>query len=142
MPLMSLQRRTPLGRGKPLRRDGEKARAWGNNRKPLRSKPKRRTPEEIRVREAVFARDRYRCLLWGTRRLGTACAFEITPHHLLKEGQGGKYTEENLVTLCSVHNDAVEDHPAEALEIGLVVRPGVDHAEAARRRVSHSVVPR
>lgn len=138
-----IKRKTPLKRTDGLKADPAKAQAWRQRSKPLRSRPKRRTPAEIAVREAVFARDRYRCLLAGHGRvLGVACFGEITYHHLLKEGQGGAYTMENGATICCGHQGGIEDHPAEALELGLVVRPGVDHAEAERRRRAHSVVPK
>lgn len=94
------------------------------------------------MREAVFARDRWTCLLARHGKvLGTVCHFGITPHHLLKESKQGEYSMVNLITLCAAHNDAVELHPTEALEMGLTVARGIDHVEAAERRRRHRVVP-
>jgi 5-methylcytosine-specific restriction endonuclease McrA len=69
------------------------------------------------VRRAVFVRDGG-CIVkdWGS------CFGPLTVHHLLKASQGGKYTEENLVTLCSFHNDKVECEPLQAQALGLVIK--------------------
>jgi 5-methylcytosine-specific restriction endonuclease McrA len=79
------------------------------------------------VRRRVFERDGG-CVLspygplnpdgqhWGP------CLGELTPHHLRKASQGGAFTEENLRTLCATHNDMVEDFPAAAARIGLVIK--------------------
>lgn len=88
------------------------------------------------MREAVFRRDGG-CLM---RRRG-GCFGRTTFHHLRKAGQGGPYTEANGVALCQFHNDDVEDHPDDYRELGLVVAKGVDHDEAAARRVAHGIVP-
>lgn len=76
----------------------------------------------------------------GIEGLGQKCPPLRTYHHLLKKSQGGLGTFENGVTLCNGHNLGVEDNPARALEVGLVVGHGVDHAEAARRRVAFGLV--
>lgn len=68
------------------------------------------------VRETVFARDGG-CVL---RSFG-GCFGGLTFHHLCKASQGGEYTEANGATLCVFHNDAVEDHPIIAAQLGLVV---------------------
>lgn len=99
------------------------------------------------TREAVFARDGA-CLIANAVAAGydsTAgeCGGRLrTYHHLRKAGQGGTYTELNGVTLCSVHNDWVEDHPTLARHVGLVVMPGITFEEAADRRRYYGLVPR
>lgn len=67
---------------------------------------------------AVFARDGFRCQAAGLD-FGE-CFGSLTPHHLLKASQGGRYTVDNLLTLCSAHNDRVEDYPLRARQLGLV----------------------
>jgi 5-methylcytosine-specific restriction endonuclease McrA len=74
-----------------------------------------RAHDEIRLR--VFARDDYTCQ-WPLAE--PACWGPLSVHHLRKASQGGKYTEENLTTLCVRHNDHVEDEPALARSLGLV----------------------
>lgn len=105
-----------------------------------RVSPKRAATTAARaaVRELVFRRDG-RCLLVGVD--GHACTgAPMTPHHLHKAGRGGPYTVDNLVTLCAGGNTWVEDHPADAARLGLVVGwcraegIDIDPAEAARRR--------
>lgn len=73
-----------------------------------------------KVRFEVFHRDDWRCQL----RDGSAgqCFGPLTVHHLRKASQGGKYEASNLVTLCARHNDWVEDEPAKAYAMGLVIR--------------------
>lgn len=82
------------------------------------------TPEEIEerasIRQTVFDRDR-RCLLVGT--VAGPCRGPATPHHLLKSGQGGPYTVQNLVTLCAWHNGWVERNRADSATWGLYVEP-------------------
>lgn len=71
------------------------------------------------IREQVFERDGG-CVMrdgrWGK------CFGEPTFHHLLKASQGGKYTVENGICLCVGHNCKVEDEPAAAYALGLVVK--------------------
>jgi 5-methylcytosine-specific restriction endonuclease McrA len=76
------------------------------------------------VRAAVFARDDWRCRLHGFTLAG-ACFGPLTPHHVVKSSQGGAYSLDNLVTLCSSHNDRLEADAGLArlaVELGLVVR--------------------
>lgn len=97
-----------------------------------------------KVREAVFARDG-RCLLnpYGPlnphgQDWGPCFGKPLTFHHLRKASGGGEYTEANGVTLCSGHNDMVEDYPISAAVIGLVVRVnsmGIDEAKVARELI-------
>lgn len=79
--------------------------------------------ERTIVRELVFARDRWTCQIPAAAEAGR-CFGPLTPHHIRKEGQGGAYEADNLVTLCAHHNGWVEDHPLIAHELGLVRRSG------------------
>lgn len=133
---MTLERRTPLERKTPLRSKGTKAHEQPPSRnlptsgglkrsgriKPMSDKRRAELPAEAAVRAAVFERDGYRCrikpLLKGTR--WERCWGRLTAHHLKKDGQGGGYTMENLISACAGHNDWVEDHPALAKQLGLV----------------------
>jgi hypothetical protein len=81
----------------------------------------RRAEDRPAVRAAVFERYGYRCQL---AYLG-GCFGRLTPHHRQKEGQGGPYTEANLVALCAHHNDELEadaDLAELGRDLGLVVR--------------------
>jgi len=110
-------------------------------RSGLRAKPKpaeQRDAEEV-VRAEVFARDRG-CLMAAIE--PERCWGRLTFHHLHKSGQGGAYTVANGVALCSWHNGDVEDHPRRYRLLGLVVRPGLDHTEAAARRHAAGLTPK
>lgn len=85
-------------------------------RSPLRRKKR---GFDLEIRDAVFDRDNYACQApadWGSH-FGV-----LTPHHLLKASQGGKYTTENLITLCAYHNEYVEDYPQAAEKAHLVIK--------------------
>lgn len=94
--------------------------------------PKRRTQNQRdhtrAVRDEVYARDGWACIAGHlpTHR----CMGGLSPHHLRKSGQGGKYTLGNLVTLCASMNTWVEDEPNLAYELGLVVRRGETEEDA------------
>jgi hypothetical protein len=117
-------KRSPM----PRRRAPLASRGWAGNRRarlartaPIRSNRKRRSTAEIAVREAVFRRDGG-CILAGSTWHPGRCFGPLTPHHLRKEGQGGSYTAENLVSLCAWANgDWVELHPIEARRLGLTI---------------------
>lgn len=106
-----------------LKVDPEKIRRWqerSRSRLPAVSEKRREAwPAERAERAAVFARDK-RCQLVDT--IAGRCFGALTAHHLLKASGGGKYERSNLVTLCAFHNGWVEDHPAEAARLGLVIR--------------------
>jgi 5-methylcytosine-specific restriction endonuclease McrA len=89
---------------------------------------KRRGDTALRkeVRARVFARDRFTCVLRGVAGAGT-CFGPLTPHHKLKASQGGAYSEENLVSMCSSMNDRLEsdaDLAARARKLGYVILRG------------------
>lgn len=86
--------------------------------KPFSDSRRAEFPVRDLVRAAVFERDGG-CVADTWRQ---PCIGPLTPHHLRKAGQGGAYTEDNLVTLCSMHNGMVEDYPHEATARGLVIK--------------------
>lgn len=73
---------------------------------PTSKKRVRELRERPAIRSRVFERDGG-CLAAAVEGLGR-CFGHLTPHHIVKEGQGGKYTEDNLITLCVHHNDLLE----------------------------------
>jgi 5-methylcytosine-specific restriction endonuclease McrA len=133
-----LVRRTGLRRTRPLDAGAPVVRRR-TGLSPMSAKTKVRQAERAEIRERVFARDGHRCrldpagyaesigrlmavgLIPEPRTGVPACHGALTPHHLLKASQGGAYTLDNLVTLCSMHNCWVEDHPAQARDLGLVI---------------------
>ena len=92
--------------------------------RPMSRKRRRASAGRAEIRAAVFARDGQHCRLAGVTDAGR-CFGGLTPHHIVKASQGGPYTEENLVTLCSLHNSWVEDNPNHARALGLVRRGGL-----------------
>ena len=108
---------------KPVKR--EKAQGWGFRRtrlKPISDKRRAEFPERDRVRAAVFKRDEGKCRI-APFLPDIPCYGKMTFQHLLKEGQGGAYTEANGISACSFHNDWVEMYPDEADALGLVIHP-------------------
>lgn len=99
---VALRRRTPIAPQSARRRAVRSARAA--------------------VAAQVFARDGGCVLSGGRWGRFPACFGRLTVHHVRKASQGGSYTAANLVALCVHHNDAVEDWPAEAHALGLVVK--------------------
>ena len=100
---------------------------------------------EDEIRQAVFARDRWCCVLWwpswprparGGLLLHQPCSGRITPHHRRKAGAAGSWSMENLVTLCVGHNKLIEDEPdlMAALFPHLVIREGDPEWEELGRR--------
>jgi hypothetical protein len=141
-----------------LERDPAKARAWEQRSREraaerARAKPRKRlpakserkaaaAPDEAKVREAVYARDRGCQLahLVGQRdSAGTEvprCHGPRTPHHRRKAIEGGAYSVANRVELCLGHNGWVEDEPDAAAELAplLVMRSGdAGYAQLGRR---------
>ena len=127
--MMALNRRTPLGRGPgpkrrtPLNGNSELRRSGRLN--PMSKKRRAEIPARAEIRSRVFERDNG-CVLAGVPEAGP-CFGHMTPHHIHKAGQGGAYTEENLVTLCAHHNDRIEadaEFAALAHRLGLTYRRG------------------
>lgn len=92
--------------------------------KPRSAKSILAAPLHTLVRGQVFARDGHRCLLADRSDTPPCFGVPLTPHHLRKSIHGGRYELENLVTLCSFHNDWVEQWPVTAHDLGLVCRRG------------------
>jgi 5-methylcytosine-specific restriction endonuclease McrA len=93
-----LKAKTPLRRGKPIRR---------SNRK--------RTPPQIHA--AVLARDgncKARFVAEGP------CGGALHVHHLLPRGRGGSHDMDNLRVVCNVHHRYLHDHPNWAKEHDLL----------------------
>lgn len=125
-----------MERREPLRSDPAKVRAWQQRtRRRLSAKSDRRRQLDAQTADLRAGVARLPCLL----RHHSPCAGPGTPHHLAKSSAGGPTTPDNLVPLCAFHNGWVEDHPAEARDLGLVVRAGIDHAEALRRRIAAGI---
>lgn len=119
------QRRSKgLGRSKSIDR-GERALPGSHSKLRAKPLPVDERARRLEVWKAIVARDRG-CLLRYVPGAGD-CFGGLTPHHRRKSGQGGAYTEENLVVLCAGHNDRLEadaDLAALGHSLGLVVRRG------------------
>lgn len=125
---MSLCRRTPMRRGKPL----------SQGTKPLRRVPiKRSAPKEKPSRQSTGFSAKVRRTI--RTRSGGWCEFPFCPkaaehqHHRRARGSGGSsdpQTNEaaNGLDLCSGHHMWIESHRAAARVFGLLVRQGVDPA--------------
>lgn len=92
------------------------------------------------VRRFVFVRDRRVCRLAGSASAGACFGAPETAHHLRKAAHGGPYQPFNMVTLCSFHNDWVEDHPMHAHAWGLVIRRGENVLAAWSRMILYGLV--
>lgn len=141
---MSLSRRTPLRRGAPLARGNGLARTGAPLRRtrlsPISARRRADLPRRAQVRDDVHARDGG-CLLehYG---IGP-CGGRLELHELRKASQGDDtYTFDNGVSLCTVHNQWVEDNPTLAHLLGLVIRAGDNPADATARRQAHGLVPK
>jgi hypothetical protein len=80
------------------------------------------------VRIATFRRDGWRCQFPKPH----VCVGGLTFHHLLKASAGGKFEVDNGLSLCAWANGWVEDHPDEAVRLGLVIRRKAVPAEPER----------
>lgn len=58
-------------------------------------------PFPSEIKEAIFKRDKYRCVVCGNGRYN---GYEIHADHITPRSKGGKSTVENGQTLCSEHN--------------------------------------
>lgn len=112
-----MNRHKGLERHVELRHRPSIARRTG--RLPATSAKTRREADKRRaVTLAVFERDGFACR--ATDLDFGPCFGPLTPHHLKKASQGGRFVPSNLLTLCAAHNDRVEDQPARARALGLV----------------------
>lgn len=125
-----------MRRNRPLHQDPAKLAAWqtASRRRIAPQSAKRRSEASARsdVREAVFNRDGYRCVLDGLE--GHRCGGPLTPHHIRKASQGGPYEPGNMISLCASANREVEDRPDWAWRLGLVIRNGESAHDAGMRR--------
>jgi hypothetical protein len=77
----------------------------------------------LAARDRTLERDHY----WPTcHQLGLTgeCAGGVEVHHKLRRSQGGTHELDNLATLCAAHHRWVHEHPAQAYELGLLIRSG------------------
>lgn len=104
--------------------------------KPVSAKRAAENVERAHVRHAVFDRDGWACI--GAGVIPHTCdPHKLEAHHLHKASAVGAYEVVNLVTVCPVLNQWVEDHPSKATDLGLVVRAGITHEMAwARMRAA------
>ena len=115
-------------------------------RSPLAAVSQKRQAEQTlrdEVWAAVLLRDQH-CLLAGRVADAGRCRGRLTPHHLRKAGQGGRWVPNNIVVLCAGHNGWVEDYPRTAWALGLVIRAGETAQQAwarMRARGLTKVVP-
>lgn len=147
---MTLERRKPLRRGKPLQ--GRATLARRARLQPVSKARRGKRDEHRAVRDEVFARDGWTCRLaehvgdivttdlLGTRtRVVPDCWGPLTFHHRRKAGAQGAYTEANGLTLCAGGNGWVEDNPDAAQALAgtvLVVRPGDAEWDALGKRAA------
>lgn len=116
--------RKPLERMTPLKRSGFRRRTGRIAKMSAKKRRENAKHEAIRVR--VFERDDWTCRA-ALHGVGGPCFGPLTPHHILKASQRGKYEESNLVTLCAHHNDLIEqdaDFAATMHRLGYVRRSG------------------
>ncbi|MCX8092753.1 MAG: HNH endonuclease [Candidatus Goldbacteria bacterium] len=59
------------------------------------------TPFSSEIKEQIFKRDNYRCVMCGN---GLHNGYEIHADHIIPQSKGGQSTLENGQTLCSEHN--------------------------------------
>jgi 5-methylcytosine-specific restriction endonuclease McrA len=82
-------------------------------------------PERVKVEgdaykeliEKVFQRDKWMC-----RNPFCQSMRQLTPHHLKKRSQLGGDEMGNLITLCTVCHDAVENHKLEIEVVDIVAK--------------------
>lgn len=105
-------RRTPLGRGKPLARGGRIA--------PVSARRRGQTTARRAVVAEVVARDG-RCVP-AFRGAPGPCTGPLTAHEVVKRSQmrDAHLDPANCLASCWGHNSWIEDHPADARALGLV----------------------
>ena len=104
---------------------------------PVSAKRRETAADRDLVREAVFARDNYRCVLRDWHHSALVHTSVLTVHHIKKTSARGPYEVANLVSLCASCNDWVEMEPTAAHALGLVCRNGdtLDECWARMRAV-------
>lgn len=122
-----MKRSGPPKRKTPLRGTSSLRRKRTLLQRSAITKARRRAVQP--VVDEVFQRDGG-CVLRTRTDVAGKCFGHPTPHHLRKQSQLGRWTVDNLVTLCAHHNGWVEDEPRKAWGLGLVVRQGESYAQA------------
>ncbi len=137
---MTLERRTPLRRGKkPLRADPAKQKQIDRTRSKMKTDLLRerlgdswgstknlRGPHYLRkVCDGVSAVPEIAC----ASPFGDRPAVEM--HEVVKRSRwrGGATVRENVVLLCQAHHDWTEAHPTRATEVGLLASRGIPREE-------------
>ena len=64
-------------------------------------------PFSSKIKEAIFKKDKYRCVICGNGRYN---GYEIHADHIVPRSKGGKSTVDNGQTLCSKHNMMKKNH--------------------------------
>jgi 5-methylcytosine-specific restriction protein A len=125
-----LERRTPLAPGRALQRAPW---AWAPRAVKAARRPAKRpqdTGPSQKVRQAVYARDEWLCVLAGLQQLGP-CVDGLSLQHRVPRGTGGSTVDwindpANLATVCGDgtrgHHGWLEQHRTAAERLGLIVR--------------------
>jgi hypothetical protein len=116
-------KRSPLKRGKPLRKRGESAAdaLWRD------------------ARNATLERDHYECQA-QLRGFPGECNGHLEVHHILPRSRGGQHHPANLLTLCYWHHQDVHHRPTTSYKLGLLQRSGdTECANCHHRARFHSV---
>lgn len=110
-------KRTPLKRGKPLKRTGR-----------LSHRSKKREEEAAEraiVRAHAYARDGWRCRMAGMGEFFPAdvgpCRGPLDAHEVIPRSawRAGYLVLDNVVSVCRAHHDWIGEHPALAHDLGL-----------------------
>jgi len=118
-----IKRKTPLERGKPMKRTGWKRTANGaatTRRAPIKPVSKKRQAEQ---------RERVKMLKAETGGVPVACercdaAEANDAHEIVPRSAGGSITDrENVVFLCRPCHRWIGDNPAQAMADGWLARP-------------------
>ena len=79
--------------------------------------------------QAVYRRDGG-CVLRLHTVVAGGCWGGLSPHHVRKAGQGGEFSQLNIVSACCGHNGWVERNRRLAWALGLVLNHGEDIEDA------------
>ncbi len=118
-----IKRRKTFGPGSPLQRKTELRRTgWLKSSGPVKARRRAsRTTVEALARAVVRSRSGGRCEM--------DCAEPATDwHHRRFRSQGGAWSAENGLHLCSRHHQWITEHPAKSYTLGWSVRSTVDPA--------------
>lgn len=121
---MTLERRTPLKRGKPPRRSTPEAiREWERrSRRAIPVMSKKRKAERLRRAEIVLAARQRDGGCVGRRLVpDVECRGPLDPHEIIPRSawRAGYLVLSNVVTCCRGHHDWIHAHEIEAHALGL-----------------------